>query len=96
MAYQPSRVIYIQSHTCKRTAMILFNPVLEGYSRNERLFKIRFFWFPLFNGISTFMSYLMPKPSLYKNSSHTINILSRDKSIHTYPKGISSEVNVIV
>ena len=28
--------------------------------------------FPLFNGISTFVGYLMPKPSFEKNSSGTI------------------------
>ena len=31
------------------------------------------FYFDLFNGISTYLGYLMPNPSLEKNSSGTIN-----------------------
>ena len=29
MAYQPSLVIYCQSHSCKRSVLVLFNPQLE-------------------------------------------------------------------
>ena len=38
-------------------------------------FSYKYMWFSLvtlFNCISTFMNYLMPKPSLFKNSSGTI------------------------
>ena len=43
----------------------------------------------LFNGISTFVGYLMPKPFSEKNSS------GEDKEVHTFPKGICPKVNVI-
>ena len=35
-------------------------------------YVIIFKWVHLFNGISTFVSHLMPKPSLEKNSNDTI------------------------
>ena len=53
-------------------------------------------WFhlvSLFNGISTFVDYLMPKPPLQKNSNGTSR--REDKEFHTFLKGISSKVNVI-
>ena len=31
-----------------------------------------FYWISLFNGISTFISYLIPKPCLLKDNSDTI------------------------
>ena len=46
----------------------------------------------LFNGISTFVGHLMPKPFSKKNSSGTI---WEDKGVHTFPKGICPKVNVI-
>ena len=46
----------------------------------------------LFNGISTFVGYLMPNPFSSKNSSGTI---WEDKGVHTFPKGICPKVNVI-
>ena len=46
-------------------------------------------WFAfLFNGISTFIGYLMSKPSLSKCSW-------RDKGVHAFLTGISLEVKVI-
>ena len=52
--------------------------------------------FLLFNGISTFLSYLMPNPSLLKNSSGSISsTVGRDKEVHAFPKGTSSNVNIL-
>ena len=52
--------------------------------------------FSLFNGISTFVGDLMPKPSWAKNSSDTIYpIADEDKEVHTFPHGICPKVNVI-
>ena len=50
------------------------------------------------NSISTFMGYLMPKPSLLKNSCGTIWHIARevDKGFYYFPKGISLKVNVKV
>ena len=47
----------------------------------------------LFNGILTFVGYLMPKPPLNKDSSGTISW--EDKGVHTFPKGICPKVKVI-
>ena len=44
----------------------------------------------LFNGISTFVGYLMPKTWYYLTHSW------EDKGIYTFPKGICPKVNVIV
>ena len=43
------------------------------------------------------MGYLIPKPFTKKNSSDTIQPLTRggDKKVHTFPKGINPNVNVI-
>ena len=46
-------------------------------------------WFPLFNDISNFLGYLMPKPSLYKKCNGEI------KGIHTFFNCINPKVNVI-
>ena len=45
----------------------------------------------LFNDISTFVGYLIPKLSLEKNRSWTIKLIywEGDKRFHTFPKGIS-------
>ena len=40
--------------------------------------------FFLFNGISTFVDYLMAKP-----------LLPEEQGVHTFPKGICQKVNVI-
>ena len=45
---------------------------------------------PLFNSISTFVGYLMPKP-FSKYLTHSWE----DKGVHTFPKGIYPKVNVI-
>ena len=54
----------------------------------------------LFNGISTFMGHLMPKPSLQKNNSETISPISKrihkGGEVHIFPKGISPKVNQLV
>ena len=42
----------------------------------------------LFNGISTFLGYLMPKPFSYLTHSW------EDKGVHTFPKGICPKVNI--
>ena len=43
------------------------------------------------------MGYLMPKPSLQKNSSGTIYSHSwGNKGVHAFPKDISLKLNVIV
>ena len=54
-------------------------------------------WFGIFfNGILTFMAYLMPKSSLYKKGSDTIQLITgRIQRFNTFPKGISPKVNVI-
>ena len=44
----------------------------------------------LFNSISTFTDYLIPKSSLYKDTSDTIQpIAEEDKRVHTFPNWIS-------
>ena len=52
----------------------------------------------LFNGISAFMGYVMPKPYFYKNSNGTIQPIDcdGDKRVHTFPKNISPNVSVMV
>ena len=50
----------------------------------------------LFNGISTFEGYLMPKLSLSKNSSGTIQPTATDiRESISFPNGICPKVNVI-
>ena len=46
-------------------------------------------------GISIFVNYLMPKPSLYKNKLPSLTHSWRNKEVHAFPKGISQKVNVI-
>ena len=46
----------------------------------------------LFNGMSTFLGYLMPKPSLYKDSCYTIN---QYLGVGIFVKCISPKVNII-
>ena len=49
-------------------------------------------WFLCFKGISSFMGYLMPKPSLLTNSSDTIKpIAGGEKAVHTFPKGMPEQ-----
>ena len=63
---------------------------MSSFLRYNKLFE------PLFNGISTFMDYLMPKPSLKKYSDDIIQpITGRDKGVHAFPLGISQKVNII-
>ena len=51
----------------------------------------------LFNGISTFLGYLMPKLSFSKNSCGTIKpIAGRIKWFIHFPNGICPKVNVVV
>ena len=53
-------------------------------------------WFclvSLFNGISTFLGYLMPNQSSKKNY---LTHRWEDKGVHTFPKGICLKVNIIV
>ena len=45
---------------------------------------------PLFNGISTFQGYLLPKPFLYKNRTGT------GKGVYIFPKSRSKKLNEIV
>ena len=50
----------------------------------------------LFNRISTFIGYLMPKPFFWKNRSGTIwSIDRRIRGAHTFPKDICPKVNII-
>ena len=49
----------------------------------------------LFNGISTFVVYLILKLSLEKNNNHTTQPIAREKGIHSFPKCIRPKVNVI-
>ena len=73
-------------------------------SLDFKLFTFRhlfFNWFgsvSLFNGISTFMDYLMQKLRLSNNSSGIIELVPHrvDKMLHIFLKGISPKVNVIV
>ena len=58
---------------------------------------ILFGLFSLFNGISTFVSYLMPSQSLSKNSSGGIQPGGEgNKRDNFFHKGISPKVKVIV
>ena len=49
----------------------------------------------LFNGISTYGGYLMPKPYLYHCSGTNYPISAGIRRFNNFPKGISLEVNVI-
>ena len=51
----------------------------------------------LFNGISTSVCYLMPKPSLKKKSSDTIQLIAGwgDNKAQTFEKNINPKANVI-
>ena len=52
--------------------------------------------FGYFNGISTFVGYLMPKSPFLKNSNGTIlTYKCEDMEVHAFPKGIYPKVNVI-
>ena len=54
-------------------------------------------WFLLFNGILTFMGYLMLKPFLLKSSSSIIFTYSwADTGVQTFPKNTYLKVNMIV
>ena len=57
--------------------------------------KIWFCLGSLFNGISTFAGYLMPKPSLQKDSSNTIqSIAGGGEGVHIFPN-VSPKINII-
>ena len=49
----------------------------------------------LFNGISTFVDDLMPKTSLYKNSSNNILTISAHKSVHKFLMCIRPKANLL-
>ena len=49
------------------------------------------FRFSLFNGITTSLGYLMPMPSLYKNSSNTIRPISKGIRVTYFSQGYLSE-----
>ena len=52
--------------------------------------------YKFFNGIPTFLVYLIPKPSFFKNSSGTIWLIARRiRKVHTLRKGICPIMNVI-
>ena len=52
------------------------------------------YWF--FNGISTFVGYLIPKPfSLKEQSWYYLADSWEDKGVHTFLKGICPKVNII-
>ena len=49
-----------------------------------------------FNGISTFVGYLMPKPSFEKNRSGTIQpIAERIRGLILFPRAFARKMNVI-
>ena len=48
-----------------------------------------------FNGMSTFMGYLILKPSLSKNSISIIQLIVGDKSVLTFLKNICPKVQII-
>ena len=58
--------------------------------------EIRFGLVPLFNGISTFVDYLIPKLSLWKmNSDANYLIADGIRGFHVFPRNITLKVNVI-
>ena len=59
---------------------------ISAKKRNKRI-SISVF---LFNGISIFLGYLMPKPSLLKNSSGTIELIAglRDNEFISFPRAL--------
>ena len=52
-------------------------------------------WFLCFNGISTFVGYLMPKPFSLKNSCNYLTHSWEDKGVQAFTKSICPNVNVI-
>ena len=50
----------------------------------------------LFNGLSTFLGYLMPKSILLEEQQWCyLNDSMKDNEVHAFPKGICPKVNVI-
>ena len=62
----------------------------------KRLCFTLFLYHTLFNGISTFVGHLMPKLSLKNISSSIQSITCEVRGFYTFPKSISSKVNVIL
>ena len=90
----------------KKKQILLTTNNKVRYSLNSPFFIMRHlesatntFWFgliSLFNGISTFVGYLMPKPFSEKNrSGTTYPIAGRIRVFISFPKGICPKVNVI-
>ena len=59
--------------------------------KNTHTYTNKYIVFVLFNGISTFMDYLMPK----NNSDTILPIAGRTERVRAFLKGISLKVNVI-
>ena len=65
----------------------------EGFKKMCKVYSV---WVSLFNGISNFVGYLMPKPTVQKNSSCTIQFIARGiRGFMPFPKSISLKVYVI-
>ena len=67
---------------------------MHQYEKSKTILKRteKFGLVSLFNGISTFVGYLMPKLFSLKNY---LTHYWEDKGVHTFPKGICPKVNVI-
>ena len=63
---------------------------------SESLYVCVFGLVSLFNGISTFVGNLMPKSSLWKNKLYYSAYCWEGNAVHTFPKGISSKMNITV
>ena len=56
--------------------------------------QLQSYWLvSLFNGISTFVGYLMPK--IFSKKWYYLTHSWEDKRVHTFPKGICPKVNII-
>ena len=63
----------------------------NNQSQHQLFGLICFIWASFFNIMSTFVGYLILKPSVLKNSSST----EGDKRVHAFPNGISPKVNIM-
>ena len=69
-------------------------PILNKFSFNDYTVLLMFL---LFNGISTFVGYSMPKPSFKKKQQWCYLTYSwKDEWVHAFSKGICLKVNIII
>ena len=82
----------VGQHMCIHRGMLLISSSLLLLAHLPR--PVWLGLFPVFNNISTFLGYLIPKPSLKKNSSYSTYWLENRRA-HTISNVVGSKVNII-